>query len=79
MNLTVKNIPEEVCRQLKQEASEKGRSLNAEVIQVLTAAAVEVERRRRMSSSRKGLERFVAKLPPMGSSARLIRADRERR
>jgi plasmid stability protein len=79
VNLTVKNIPEEVGRQLKQGAFANGRSLNAEVVQVLSAAATEIERRRRMSASRKELERFVAKLPRMSSSARLIQEDRERR
>jgi plasmid stability protein len=79
MNMTVKKIPEEVCRQLKHVASENGRSLNAEIVQVLTAAAAEAERRWRMSSSRKELDRFVAKLPRMSTSVGLIRADRERR
>lgn len=78
MTLTIKNIPEEVYWQIKQAASENGRSLNAEVIAVLTAAAKELDQRRRMRSSRKKLERFVAALPKMSSSVCLIRNDRDR-
>ena len=51
MNLTVKNIPDKVCRTLKQEAVFQGRSLNAEIIFVLTRAAEEIERRQGMRES----------------------------
>jgi plasmid stability protein len=65
VTLTIKNVPAEVYRQSKLRASENGRSLNAEVIAVLTAAVKELDRRRRMRSSREKLERFFATLPQM--------------
>jgi plasmid stability protein len=80
MNLTIKNIPEDVYKILKRTAAERGRSLNAEALKALADAAEEAERRRRMRESRADLERFVATLPKLRrSSAHLIREDRERR
>ena len=79
MNLTIKNIPPDVYEEFKQTAAERGRSLNAEIIQSLSAQAQELARRRRMRKSRPELERFLAKLPAMTSSVRLIREERERR
>jgi hypothetical protein len=78
MNLTIKNVPEDVYEQIKQTAVEQGRSLNAQIIHLLATEAAEARRRRRMRDSRKDLERFVARLPRMSSSVPLIRADRER-
>ena len=79
MNLTIKNIPEDVYESLKQEAAARGRSLNKEAILALAAKAEEVERRRVMRSTRRDLEKFVASLPKLSSSVPLIRVDRERR
>ncbi len=79
MNVTVKNIPDRVGRKLKDLAANHGRSLNAEIIQILQAATGESERRQKMRVSRAELERFVASLPPMPDSAPLIRADRRSR
>jgi plasmid stability protein len=79
VNLTIKNIPEGVHRILKRAAAERGRSLNAEAVQALSDAAEEAERRRSMRETRAELERFVAKMPKLPSSASLIREDRERR
>ena len=78
MNITVKNIPEPIYRVMKREAKRKRRSLNSEIIQVLEAEAAEAERRRQLSNLRKELDWFAASLPPVGESAPLIRADRER-
>jgi plasmid stability protein len=80
MNLTIKNIPENVYREFKQAAAAQGRSLNAQLIQALAMEAAELERRRQARASRKELERFVASLPKMKiESWRLIRQDRDRR
>lgn len=80
VNLTIKNIPDDVYKSLKRSAAERGRSLNAEAIQALTEAAQEAERHKRMRDSRADLERLVASLPKLRrSSAYLIREDRERR
>ena len=78
MNLTIKKLPEKVHRALKREAAECGRSLNAEAILALARSAEEIERRRKMRETRPDLERFVAGLPKLGSSAALIREDRRR-
>lgn len=78
MNITVKNIPESIYRVMKREAKRKRRSLNSEILQVLEMEAAEAERRRQLSNLRKELDRFAASLPPVGDSAPLIRADRER-
>jgi predicted HicB family RNase H-like nuclease len=40
MDITVKNVPEAIHRVLKREAKKQGRTLNAEIIQVLATAAV---------------------------------------
>ncbi|HEY7337435.1 MAG TPA: hypothetical protein VH639_21260 [Bryobacteraceae bacterium] len=79
MNLTIKNVPEEVYKALKREAAEQGRSLNAEAMLALSWKAEEIERHRKMRSSWGELERFVAGLPEAPSSVPLIRADRKRR
>jgi len=76
MNLTIKNVPEKVHKSLKREAAETGRSLNSQVILALARSAEEIERRRRMRETRPELERFVASLPKLSSSAPLIRRDR---
>jgi plasmid stability protein len=38
MNLTIKNIPEDVYKILKRTAAERGRSLNAEALKALADA-----------------------------------------
>jgi len=78
MNLTIRNIPDDVYRTFKLEAAHQGRSLNAEVIQALMRSAYEIERRRKMRENRPALERFVASLPKVSSSVPLIREDRRR-
>ena len=78
MNLSIKNVPDEVYEQIKKTAVEQRRSLNAQILHLLATEAAEASRRRRMRDSRKELERFVARLPRMSSSVPLIRADRER-
>jgi hypothetical protein len=78
MNITVKNVPDEVYEVIKREAKQQGRSLNAQIIRALESDAAEAERRRRMKKMRRELDRFASSLPPMGESAPLIRKDRER-
>ena len=78
MNVTIKNIPDDVYGQLKEFAEEQGRSLNAQVVYLLSREAAELEHRRRMRASRRQLDRFVSSLPKLTDSSRLIREDRER-
>jgi hypothetical protein len=79
MNITLKNVPDKVYRTVKRAAKEQGRSLNAQIIRALEAEAAEFERRKRVASWRKELDRFAATLPPMDDSALLIRQERQRR
>lgn len=78
MNITLKSVPEAVYREIRREAGEQGRSLNAQIIRVLEAEAAEVRRRRRLARVRKELERFAASLPAQDDSTPLIRQDRRR-
>jgi len=76
--MTVKGLPEPVYRRLKKSARQQGRSLNAQVIQILRDHALDQDRFDNMSRSQEALERLVASLPPMHSSTSLIRQDRRR-
>ena len=78
MNITLKNVPEEIYDAMKQEAQEHGRSLNTQIIQVLGCETAEVRRRKSLTSVREEADRFAASLIPMEESAPLIRSDRER-
>ncbi len=78
MNITLKNVPEKIYREMKREAKQQGRSLNAQIVQSLEADVAELERRRRLGGLRKELDRFAASLPPLEDSAPLIRAVRQR-
>ena len=79
VNLTIKNIPETVCKTLKRTARENGRSLNAEVIRGLTRLAEEENRRRDLGAWLAEARRFKATLRKMPDSVPLIRAERRRR
>lgn len=79
MNLTVKNLPERMGETLKEAATEHHRSVNAEIIHILSEAMEEFERRRYIRTHRDELKRFVANLPKLSSSVPLIREDRRRR
>jgi hypothetical protein len=78
MNITLKNVPDKVYRTVKRAAKEQGRSLNAQIIQLLEAEAVESERRRKSRQWRAEFERFRKSLPPMDDSTALIRQERQR-
>ena len=78
MNITLKNVPEKVYRTVKRAAKEQGRSLNAQIIQLLEAEAAHLERRRRSREWLAELERFRNSLPPQEDSTPLIRRERQR-
>jgi len=48
MTITLKNVPDDVCQELKRAAKEQGRSLNAQIIHTLEAEAARLERRRKL-------------------------------
>jgi plasmid stability protein len=77
-NLTIKKLPDPLLRKLEKYAQRQGRSLNAQVIQILQSDVSERERFEKMRQSNKHLERLIASLPPMNDSTPLIREDRNR-
>jgi len=62
-NLTIKDVPDKLHRQLKKTAKSQGRSLNSYVINVLKLSSVEHSRRQRMRKGRKEFREFVKSLP----------------
>jgi len=79
MTITLKNVPDDVCQELKRAAKEQGRSLNAQIIHTLEAEAARLERQRKLPELIKELDRFAESLPPIDDSTPLIRQERQRR
>lgn len=77
-NLSVKDLPDPVYRQLKASAQAEGRSLNGYIVSLLKADAEERGRRQRMRQNRREFRRFVESLPHVEDSTPLIREDRDR-
>jgi plasmid stability protein len=82
-NLTVRNIPKDVYAVLRQDAKRHGRSLNAEILAVLSDKA-DMARRRAEAAKvipelRKMREEMARKYPNQPDSAELIREDRDSR
>ena len=76
-NLTLKDLPDAVYNQLKDAARAEGRSLNGYVISILVACTDERSRRKLMREGRAEFRSFLATLPKMDDSTRLIREDRD--
>lgn len=82
-HLTVRNVPDDVIRALREEASETGRSLN---VIARTALQEHVERRRsrqRLADRAQGMDTLRARIAErtggvLDDSVSLIREDRER-
>ena len=79
MNVTVKNIPDEVMSSLKALAAHQGRSLNSQILQILAREAELEKRRESIRANAKQLERFVQSQRPQPSSVTDLRRERERR
>lgn len=79
MTLTIRNVPEKVYASLKRLAREHGRSLNAEVIGILTKYAEDEERRPFAPKRLEELRALRESLSPMPDSVPLIRAERRKR
>jgi len=75
-NLTVRNLDETIVAKLKQQATKHGRSLEAEVREILRRSAGRPTVEEIMAS----VERIAAMTPdvPQTDSADIIREDRER-
>lgn len=75
MNLTVRNIPEEVINIIKQRAAKNRRSLNSEILWLFENAIVEVSREKEIEVSKKqmkALKRFIGKWVDDRSSKEII-------
>ena len=75
MNLSIKNVPEELVKALKERAKANHRSLNGEVLSVLeeTTRTTGV----RKSIRQIGEEARKLELPQISDAAALVRADRD--
>lgn len=78
INMTVKGVPTPLYRRLKKTAQSSGRSLNAQIIQILHDHATDQDRFKNMRAAEQELERFVSSLPRVDDSTKLIRQDRRR-
>jgi hypothetical protein len=76
-SLTVKDVPEVVCSELKEAARSEGRSLNGYIVVLLKAFTDERNRRKLMRGDRDEFRAFVDSLPKMEDSTELIREDRD--
>jgi plasmid stability protein len=80
VNLTIKNVPEDVHKTLKRVAATRGRSLNSEVLRLLQEGAELEDRREHIRTTWDDFLKFRASMPKLRtSSARLIREDRDSR
>ena len=78
-SITIKRIPDEIYRELKQEAARQRRSLNSYLIQALACQLGDIARLRRAQENWKEFKKFRDTLPFTSDSAALIREDRDSR
>jgi plasmid stability protein len=79
VNVTIKNLPAEVADGLRRSAAEKGQSLNAHVISLLTQANAAALRQRDMKEALRELDAIVAALPPIAGGTEAVLEEREER
>ncbi len=82
-NLTLRNIPTDVYKFLQKSAKSNGRSLNAEILSILTdelnLAIRRLEMKRSLPELTKLRQEIAAKHPVQINSVDLIREDRDSR
>jgi antitoxin FitA len=82
-NLTLRRVPDDVHKALRHEADEHGRSLNAEILAILSEEAQQVRQRRNLgkviSRINRLREEVAMRYPNQPDSADLIREIRESR
>ena len=82
-NVMVRNIPKDAYAVLRRDARRNNRSLNAEILAMLTDKADMARRRRRAAAAMKRLDVLQAEIarefPNQPSSVELIREDRDSR
>lgn len=82
-NLTVRDIPEDIYKELRKDAERLGRSLNAEILALMRDRAEAVRRRRRAAKAMRELDRMreelARKYPNAPDSVEIIREIRDTR
>ncbi len=82
-NITVRNVPRDVYKALRESAKRHNRSLNGEILDMLTFEAEMARRRLELVRTLPELERFSEKIakkyPHAPDSVELIREDRDTR
>ena len=74
VTLSIKNVPDELARRLKQRAARHHRSLQGELLAIVEAAAGQSVRSLRELGD---LEKQLGLHSPSGEPARLVREDRD--
>ncbi|HEV2350937.1 MAG TPA: Arc family DNA-binding protein [Terriglobia bacterium] len=82
-NLTVREIPKDIYKRLKESARRNHRSLNAEIVAILNDEDGWIRRRREIAAVLPDLdqarEEFARKYGELSESVHLIREDRDSR
>jgi plasmid stability protein len=79
VNVTIKNLPDDVAQGLKKAAADHGRSLNAHILRILAEAERQHRRRSEMRQAITELDELVKTLPPLPPVEELLdEARRER-
>jgi plasmid stability protein len=82
-NLTVRNIPKDLYKRMKESAKRRGRSLNAEILAILSDEDGWTRRRLAIAETipelRRMREEIARKYPNAPDSVELIREDRDSR
>ena len=77
-NITIKDVPERIHKELKSAARSQGRSLNGYIVSILEMSVEERGRRQLMREGRAEFRAFLASLPEFSDSTEMIRDDRDR-
>jgi plasmid stability protein len=77
-NITIKDLPDKVHKELKNAARSQGRSLNGYIVSILEMSVDERCRRQMMREGRAEFRAFLASLPAFTDSTEMIREDRDR-
>ena len=77
-NITIKDVPDRVHKELKSAARAQGRSLNGYIVSILEMSVEERCRRLMMRQGRDEFRAFLASLPGFADSTEMIREDRDR-
>lgn len=77
VNLSIKNVPDEVAERLRQRAERSHRSLQGELMTILTEASMPAPRPLSIQEARRRIAELGLRMP--SESAAMIREDRDAR